>query len=55
MRRLYVDRAAFFTGRNLGWNLLDAFVVVVALLEEAMRVVSTESTAVSSTKVPFVA
>eukprot|EP00746_Dinoflagellata_sp_MGD_P029428 gnl/MRDRNA2_/MRDRNA2_169684_c0_seq1.p1 gnl/MRDRNA2_/MRDRNA2_169684_c0~~gnl/MRDRNA2_/MRDRNA2_169684_c0_seq1.p1 ORF type:complete len:710 (-),score=121.64 gnl/MRDRNA2_/MRDRNA2_169684_c0_seq1:135-2264(-) len=49
--RIFVERTMFLTGRNAAWNLLDAFVVFVALLEEGMRLLSSESAAVSSTKV----
>lgn len=49
--RIYVEGSSFISGRNLRWNLLDTFVVIIALLEEAMRHASSESAAVSSTKV----
>eukprot|EP00746_Dinoflagellata_sp_MGD_P018153 gnl/MRDRNA2_/MRDRNA2_14208_c0_seq1.p1 gnl/MRDRNA2_/MRDRNA2_14208_c0~~gnl/MRDRNA2_/MRDRNA2_14208_c0_seq1.p1 ORF type:complete len:694 (+),score=101.96 gnl/MRDRNA2_/MRDRNA2_14208_c0_seq1:77-2158(+) len=49
--RIYVETSSFFSNKNASWNALDTLVVAIALLEEVMRMLSSGSTAVSSTKV----
>lgn len=49
--RIYVEQGTFLNGNNWRWNLLDSIVVITALTEEAMLLVQSHSSAVSSTKV----
>eukprot|EP00746_Dinoflagellata_sp_MGD_P131800 gnl/MRDRNA2_/MRDRNA2_65546_c0_seq1.p1 gnl/MRDRNA2_/MRDRNA2_65546_c0~~gnl/MRDRNA2_/MRDRNA2_65546_c0_seq1.p1 ORF type:complete len:592 (+),score=109.03 gnl/MRDRNA2_/MRDRNA2_65546_c0_seq1:62-1777(+) len=50
--RIYVERLHFFIGRNVGWNMLDLLVVITALTEEVLNLISASGgSTVSSTKV----